>query len=312
MRQIGHSLIAATDRNHDLVVVFGVSSLLLITVVSDQLGFLRAVMGIPFVLVCPGYALLCALFPRGSGFDALSTLVVSVLLSIAVLALLGLFLNQTPWGIQVSTLLAGLVSFVGVASSSALFQRQRSRNFRPGGGVNRLVAGWRSIGSGQKMLLVAGFIVLAVISFSVLVPPEGEPITEFYLLGDGGTLDTVPDTWRARGPNAITLGVANQTNRATRYEVVITAFPVSKQQFDVLDTRAELFWHRRSRLVATTLGSLDFEVGAGLVFERDLALTAPPGAEYLLVTFELTRQSSTDTLRELHIWLDFSEATRIS
>ncbi|MGC8542529.1 MAG: DUF1616 domain-containing protein, partial [Vulcanisaeta sp.] len=48
----------------------------------------------------PGYALVEALYPRGDELGPLERLALSIGLSLAVVPLIGLLLNYTPWGIR--------------------------------------------------------------------------------------------------------------------------------------------------------------------------------------------------------------------
>jgi uncharacterized membrane protein len=57
----------------------------------------RNILGLPLVLFLPGYALIAALFPAKSDLDVLKEQPLSFGLSIAVVPLIGLGLNYTPW-----------------------------------------------------------------------------------------------------------------------------------------------------------------------------------------------------------------------
>jgi uncharacterized membrane protein len=54
--------------------------------------------GLPFVLFVPGYVLIAALFPRADDLDWIERIALSFGLSIAVVPLIGLGLNYTPGG----------------------------------------------------------------------------------------------------------------------------------------------------------------------------------------------------------------------
>jgi uncharacterized membrane protein len=57
---------------------------------------LRIVLGIPFILLFPGYTLICLLFPGKRDLDGVERLALSLGLSIAVVPLIGLALNYAP------------------------------------------------------------------------------------------------------------------------------------------------------------------------------------------------------------------------
>ncbi len=70
--------------------------------------YLRNVVGTLFVLYLPGYSVVEALYPRRSDLDGLERLALSVGLSLALVPLMGLGLNYTPWGIRLNPLLVSL------------------------------------------------------------------------------------------------------------------------------------------------------------------------------------------------------------
>lgn len=76
----------------------------------------RIVLGLPFVLFFPGYVLILALFPRKDGMGGIERAALSFGLSIAVVPLIGLILNYTPWGIRLEPVLYSLASFIFVMS----------------------------------------------------------------------------------------------------------------------------------------------------------------------------------------------------
>lgn len=73
-------------------------------------GPLRYVLGTLFVLFLPGYALVEALYPRGDELSPLERLALSIGLSLAVVPLVGLVLNYTPWGIRLVPVISALAA----------------------------------------------------------------------------------------------------------------------------------------------------------------------------------------------------------
>jgi uncharacterized membrane protein len=72
---------------------------------------IRIILGLPLVLFLPGYSLIAALFPRKYDLDGIERIALSFGLSIAVVPLLGLALNYTPFGIRLSPILTVLSVF---------------------------------------------------------------------------------------------------------------------------------------------------------------------------------------------------------
>ncbi|MFP3238942.1 MAG: DUF1616 domain-containing protein, partial [Caldivirga sp.] len=61
---------------------------------------IRYLLGAVNVLFMPGYSIVEALYPRGDELAPLERLALSIGLSLAVVPLVGLILNYTPWGIR--------------------------------------------------------------------------------------------------------------------------------------------------------------------------------------------------------------------
>jgi len=75
---------------------------------APGLAVLRMVLGSLFTLFLPGYSLIEALYPRGDEISPLERLALSLGLSLALVPLVGLLLNYTPWGIRLDPVMAAL------------------------------------------------------------------------------------------------------------------------------------------------------------------------------------------------------------
>jgi len=84
---------------------------------------IRIFFGIPLVLFFPGYSLTAALFPRKDDLDVIERIALSFGLSIAIVPLLGLALNYTPFGIRLLPVLITLSGFIIGVSILAYIRR---------------------------------------------------------------------------------------------------------------------------------------------------------------------------------------------
>lgn len=110
-------------RSFDLIVVVAITIVtvgLALTGVSN--GMVRVMLGLPLVLVLPGYALNAAMFPRDT-MGVPERIVFSLGLSFAVAVLGGFVLNWTPWGLQAASWAVLLGSVSLGASCVALARR---------------------------------------------------------------------------------------------------------------------------------------------------------------------------------------------
>jgi uncharacterized membrane protein len=86
---------------------------------------LRWVLGSVFVLFVPGYVTVEALFPKGTELDSIERFALSVGLSLALVPLVGLLLNYTPWGISLTPILVSLCILTAGLAVIALARRYR-------------------------------------------------------------------------------------------------------------------------------------------------------------------------------------------
>jgi len=82
--------------------------------ISSYIGALtplRYVLGAIYVLFLPGYSLVEALYPHERSLSPLERVALSIGLSLAVVPLVGLVLNYTPWGIRLGPVVASISVF---------------------------------------------------------------------------------------------------------------------------------------------------------------------------------------------------------
>ena len=86
---------------------------------SFPIVVIRWLLGSILVLYLPGYALLQLLFPKGSEIDSLERFALNIGLSLALVPLIGLVLNYTPWGIRFVPIITSLSAFVIIFAVAA-------------------------------------------------------------------------------------------------------------------------------------------------------------------------------------------------
>ncbi len=79
--------------------------------ISPLILYMRYVLGSIMVLYLPGMALIEALYPGERELSPLERLALSIGLSLAVVPLIGLILNYTPWGIRLNPILVSLTVY---------------------------------------------------------------------------------------------------------------------------------------------------------------------------------------------------------
>jgi len=99
------------------------ASVLLVPAEGTPLSYVRYLFGFIFVVFLPGYCLTETLFPKKDALDIIERMTLSVGLSFAVTALIGLFLSFTPIGLTLPTALSTL-SLLVLVFALAAFSRK--------------------------------------------------------------------------------------------------------------------------------------------------------------------------------------------
>jgi uncharacterized membrane protein len=191
---------------------------------------LRVVFALPFILFIPGYVLIAALFPGRDDLDLLERIALSFGLSIAIVPLIGLALNYTPWGIRLDPIVTALVFFTLAVTAGALYRRltlpeEPRFSVAFGAAPARIKAELFEEGASRLdralsvLLIVAIVAALITTAYVLAVPKEGEKFTEFYILGSGGMAADYPTRFSAGEEQSVIIGIGNHEYRTVTYTV---------------------------------------------------------------------------------------------
>ena len=96
------------------------------------LNLFRIALGVVFILWLPGYSLIRALFPRdlpirtkGKSLDTIERSALSLGMSLAIVPIVGLLLNYTPWGIRLTPIILSLLAFTIVSATVAIVREYK-------------------------------------------------------------------------------------------------------------------------------------------------------------------------------------------
>jgi len=191
---------------------------------------LRVVLALPVILVIPGYCLLTALFPKNRDIDLLARMVLSIGLSIAIVPLIGLGLNFTPWGIRLDPIVILLTFFTLVTVIISHYQRailpieERFRiPFPEIAGAFRkeflTKGGKRGDQILNAVLAIAILITIITAIYVITVPREGEKFTEFFILGENRTAASYPASIVQGQDYPMYVGVGNHEYSDVHYTI---------------------------------------------------------------------------------------------
>jgi uncharacterized membrane protein len=219
-----------TREGKDLWLIGILTVLLVVVIVSIPFTVPRIILGLPFLLFFPGYTLMAALFPKKGSLGGVERLALSFGLSIAVVVLIGLVLNFTPWGIRLYPILISLGVFIITASGVAWYRRRKlareerftvSFNFRL-----PFFQDWQKRTTADNVLSLLFAVVIAVaigtVGYVIATPRVGEKFSEFYILGPSGQANSYPTELKVGDEGKVILGIVNHEQEETSYRVEIS------------------------------------------------------------------------------------------
>ena len=227
---------AKWEKNKDLWLVGIVTIALVAVIVFFPSTVARIVVGLPFLLFIPGYTLIAALFPKKESVGGVGRVALSFGLSIAVVSLIGLVLNFSPWKIRLVPVLISLVVFVIATAGIAWYRREKlaleerfavSFDIKPLFKVKPPFWYWQeeSLAYNTVSLVLAVVIAVAIASLACMVATPkvkvGEKFTEFYILGPNGKAENYPTELKVGEEGDVIVGIVNHEQEKVSYTVEI-------------------------------------------------------------------------------------------
>lgn len=272
----------------DLLVVI-IVSLALVPLAIFGGGPVQMALGLVFALFFPGYTLLAALFPKRDDLDGVQRLALSFGLSIAVVILIGLFLNYTPWGIGLYSVLFSLLALIIIMSGIAWYRRHRLApeqrvefRFRPW--LSQLLTAksrWDKVLAGLLVVAIIGAI--GTLIYVVHIPETGESFTEFYILGPEGKAENYPGTLVLGEEAKVTIGIVNHENEVTDYTIRIIIAGEQVREMGPITLADEAKW------------------------EQPVSFAPKKVGEDQLVEFRLYRAGNPNVYQAPRLWIDVGE-----
>jgi len=210
---------------NELILLNLVVLVLIIAIILFPSNGLRIALGIPFLLFFPGYTLMVAMFPRRERMDALEKTALSFGFSIAVVPLIGLILNYTPWGVNVEPVLYSVSAFI-LATSTIAWLRRRGLPDQEWFGIE-FQLGLPGLGTTMRhkvlsiILLITIFGVLGTLGYVITTPRMGDKFTEFYILGEAGEATDYPLALKVGEAGKVVVGIINREYQDVSYSIEI-------------------------------------------------------------------------------------------
>jgi len=218
------------------IIICLVWSIAILPAVILDLEWVRIVLGLAFILFIPGYVLVFSLFPGRDSIDIIERIALSFGLSIAIVPLVGLVLNYTPWGIRLQPILISLISLVFILSAIGWYRWQcmpPKRRFFVSINIHLPKSESRLENVLTTVLIAAIVISISLLIYVIVTPHVGESFTEFYLLGPDGKAEGYPTNLSVGENGTVTIGIANHEHKQMNYMAEVWAINYSYQpEFD--------------------------------------------------------------------------------
>jgi uncharacterized membrane protein len=196
-------------------------------VVFDINNPLRIILSIPIIIFIPGFLLVSILFPAKTtekGIDTIERIALSLGISIAIVPLMGMALNYSPWGIELQPIILSLEAFILIMGSIAIIRWYRT----PPSNRNTLHISISFPHHETKLdkllttiLVICIIIAVSALIYVILVPKQGEQFTEFYILGPDHLAHNYPMNLTVGENATVILGIVNQENTPRNYSVEV-------------------------------------------------------------------------------------------
>jgi uncharacterized membrane protein len=191
---------------------------------------ISVVFALPVVLFIPGYCLIAALFPKNDDIGLSERFALSIGLSIAIVPLIGLGLNFTPWGIRLDSVVIAITILTWVLVLGAHYRRAvlpSEERFRmPFSEIaGSIREGLFPPESDRVDRLLSGILVLVILIaitttiYVIASPKESEHFSEFFILGENQMAADYPDLIITGQNYPMFIGVGNHEYRNMSYTI---------------------------------------------------------------------------------------------
>lgn len=265
----------------DLIIAAALSLSILPQVLLGVGGPFRYLLALALVFLLPGYAMAAVLFPEDGEIDWIRRIALSVGLSIASVALLGLLLDLTPVGLNVATVVGSLLLLSLGTSALAWWRRLRvSEPRRLSLSIDLALPLWRDLRFADRLLAIGVAIALTsgvgVVAFGLANPPSPDRFTELYLLDAGGGVLNYTLSLNTTEGGSVVVGIHNVEGMPVNYTVVVLLASL-ETVYNATTGRNETVPGN-----STFLDSFAVEVASGGRAEEPFPFSIPIQGEYLL------------------------------
>ena len=323
----------------DLTFVFAAVTLLAAVVLFDGPAVVRIPLGIVSVLVLPGYALIAALFPRGSttlstgqsalrirspqqGINLIERAVLSIGCSLALVVVSGLVAGRVLGDLSTETLLGGVLTVTLLSVIVAMGSRRRvpsEDRYAPSVSFGTIRAASRPT---ALTVVVAVSVLFAggAVAYAELGDDQSGSLTELYFVADSDAVDgdePYPTTFVRGESQPVSIAISNSEGHETTYTIIGELQDVDQQDGAVVvENRTEFTREQVSlddgetyQLNTTVEPDLDSRnATSGTVTATNVSSNNETADEYRLVYLLYRGEPPQEpqianAYREIHLWI---------
>ncbi|MFC1915831.1 DUF1616 domain-containing protein [Chloroflexota bacterium] len=233
--------------------------LLIVIITFLPSSALRVIVGLPFILFFPGYTLIAALFPRKSGLDSIGRVALSFGLSIAIVPLIGLILNYSPWGLRLYPIFISITTFILIMSTIAWYRRHKlAKEEKFAISFNLSLSPWRGQNMVDKVLSIVLIVVvlgtIGTIGHALVRPKVGENLTEFYILDIESKAENYPRQLVVGQEGKVILGIVNSEHEVVSYRVEVVINGVVNNDIEGIVLEPSEIWEQEVSFIPKKVG----------------------------------------------------------
>jgi uncharacterized membrane protein len=281
----------------DLLIVIELVFLTVIFVLTPGLSetAVRNILVLPLVLFLPGYSLIGALFPAKSDLDGTERTAFSFGLSIAVVTMIGIGLNYTPWGISLLPVLVCLSVFIFIMCGLAYIRRGKLSELEAFEVPFMEMAASLKAGIMEKaeskldrvltvFLVISILLSIGTLIYAVVTPKEEEHFTEFYILGSEGKTGNYTTKYFLGESGTIIVGIVNHEYRPINYTMELR---LDNKSLSLPENQKQIRLAYKEK------------------WEKPVIFTPPFEGKNMRLEFLLFNENGRSVpYRDLHIWID--------
>ena len=290
---------------------------------------IRIILGLPFILFIPGYILIFALFPTkktDKGIDTIERIALSFGLSIAVVPLIGLGLNYTPFGIRLEPILISLLTFNLVIGSIAIYRwykTPKSKRYTISVDLSFPKSENKLDKALTIILAIAIIIAIAALIYIIITPRIGEQFTEFYILGPTGNATDYPQNLSLEENANLIIGISNHEYKTINYTIEIWLINQTNTINETTNETNTIYNHmlfKKKIEIDLRHTPIDIEAPWTSQWEHNYSFNINRKGNYKLAFLlyteptenysknidynHLAEQKLEDAYRELHLWIN--------